>query len=127
MSAYQYQNPHPKGLETTDCVVRAVALAFDKDYLETRKELNRAKRELGFNSYKDKDFIYKYLEKFDRIKFKVPKGKPRVKPKDFIALCKEGTYIVKMSKHIACIKNGKLLDTWYSSHRSIYTAWIIKK
>lgn len=126
MSIYQYSNPHPKDLLTSDCVVRAVALAFDKDYLETRRTLNQEKRELGFNSYKDPKFIYKYLESFDRIIFKIPKGKPRVKSKNFVELFKEGTYIVKMSKHIACIKDGKLLDTWDSSGRAIYTAWKIK-
>ena len=123
---YEYSNPHPKNLLTTDCVVRAVAIAFDKDYLETRRELNKAKRDLGFESYKDNKFIYKYLEQFDRIIIKVPKGKPRMKAESFIELFKEGTYIVKMSKHIACIKDGKLLDTWDSSERSIYTAWKIK-
>ncbi len=123
---YEYFNPHPKNLLTTDCVVRAVAIAFDKDYLETRRELNKAKRDLGFESYKDNKFIYKYLEQFDRIIIKVPKGKPRMKAESFIELFKEGTYIVKMSKHIACIKDGKLLDTWDSSERSIYTAWKIK-
>ena len=103
-------------------MVRAITIAFDKDYLETRRELNKAKRDFGFNGYKDTKFIYKYLEKFDRIVIKVPKGKPRIKTDTFIELFKEGTYIVKMSKHISCIKNGKLLDTWDSSKRSIYTA-----
>lgn len=126
MSIFQYRNPHPKGLHTTDCVVRAVSLAFDKDYLEARRELNRSKKELGFGSYKETKFIYKYLEDFDRIVLKVPKGVPRVKVDDFAKFFKEGTYIVKLAKHIVCVKDGKLLDTWDSSYRSVYTAWKIK-
>ncbi|MFA5474442.1 MAG: hypothetical protein WC225_02790 [Acholeplasmataceae bacterium] len=126
MSVFEYRNPHPKGLHTTDCVVRAVALAFDKDYLEARRELNRSKKELGFGSYKETKFIYKYLEDFDRIVLKVPKGVPRVKVDDFAKFFKEGTHIVKLAKHIVCIKGGKLLDTWDSSYRSVYTAWKIK-
>lgn len=126
MSVFEYSNPHPKGLLTTDCVVRAVALAFDKDYLEVRRELNQSKRELGFGSYKETNFIYKYLENFDRIVLKVPKGVPRVKVDVFAESFKEGTYIVKLAKHIVCIKDGKLLDTWDSSYRSVYTAWKIK-
>lgn len=126
MSVFEYKNPHPKGLYTTDCVVRAVSLAFDKDYLEARRELNRSKKELGFGSYKETKFIYKYLENFDRIVLKVPKGVQRVKVDDFAENFKEGTYIVKLAKHIVCVKDGKLLDTWDSSYRSVYTAWKIK-
>ena len=89
MSVFEYRNPHPKGLHTTDCVVRAVSLAFDKDYLEARRELNRSKKELGFGSYKETKFIYKYLEDFDRIVLKVPKGVPRVKVDDFAKFLKK--------------------------------------
>ena len=89
MSVFEYRNPHPKGLHTTDCVVRAVSLAFDKDYLEARRELNLSKRELGFGSYKETKFIYKYLENFDRIVLKVPKAVPRVKVDDLQSFLKK--------------------------------------
>ena len=126
MKIFEYRNPHPKKLETTDCVVRAIAIAFNKDYLEVRRDLNRKKNELGFTSYKATKFIYKYLDKFERIILKVEKGKHRVYTKEFIDKYKEGTYIVKMAKHVACIKDGKLLDTWDSSSKAIYTAWRIE-
>lgn len=126
MKIFEYRNPHPKGLETTDCVVRAIAIAFNKDYLEVRRDLNRKKNELGFTSYKATKFIYKYLDNFERIILKVEKGKHRVYTKEFIDKYKEGTYIVKMAKHVACIKDGKLLDTWDSSSKAIYTAWRIE-
>lgn len=125
MSIYKYTNPHPKGLDTTDCVVRAIAIAFDSDYLETRKLLNRKKRELEFSSYKATQFIYKYLEDYERIKFKVDKGVKRINAVDFAKVYYEGTFIVKMAKHIVCIKNGLILDTWDSSDKTIYTAWKI--
>lgn len=54
---FKYYNAHPNGLKVKDCVVRAVATAFDKDYMETRRDLNRGKNELGFESYKDHNFI----------------------------------------------------------------------
>ena len=79
MSVFEYSNPHPKGLHTTDCVVRAVALAFDKDYLESRRELNKSKKELGFGSYKETKFIYEYLKAYDRIILKVPKVNQELK------------------------------------------------
>ncbi len=123
---YKYRNPHPKGLHTTDCVVRAIALAFDKDYLEARRELNRSKRELGFRSYKETKFIYKYLEGKPRLIFMAVKGEPRIKGSDFCELHPKGTYILKMAKHITCVVDGVILDTWDCSYRSVYTAWEVK-
>lgn len=125
MLVYEFTNPHPKGIKTSDCVVRAVALAFDKDYLEARRELNKAKRESKFDSYKDTKFIYDYLKEYERLIIAVERGKPRMKADEFVLKYGKGTYIVKMAKHIACIKDGKLLDTWDSSEKTIYTAWKI--
>ncbi len=125
MLVYEFTNPHPKGIKTSDCVVRAVALAFDKDYLEARRELNKAKRESKFDSYKDTKFIYDYLKEYERLIIAVERGKPRMKADEFVWKYGKGTYIVKMAKHIACIKDGKLLDTWDSSEKTIYTAWKI--
>ncbi len=126
MSVYEFNNPHPKGLLTGDCVVRAVALAFDDDYIEVRKILNDYKRFLNMDSYKDNKFIYEYLDIYERLIIPVVKGKPRMRAKEFIETYGHGTFIVKMAKHLACIKNGKLLDTWDSSDKTIYTAWRIK-
>ena len=50
-------NAHPKGIKTDDCVVRAIASATNKDYLEVRRDLNQKKREWGFTSYKDTKFL----------------------------------------------------------------------
>jgi hypothetical protein len=57
---YKEHNAHPKGLKTTDCVVRAIATVTNTDYMETRRELNRKKREFGYTSYKDTKFLYDY-------------------------------------------------------------------
>jgi len=39
-------NAHPKGIKTTDCVVRGISTATNSDYLEVRRELNRKKKEV---------------------------------------------------------------------------------
>jgi len=74
---FRYYNAHPNGLTVKDCVVRAVCTAFDKDYIETRRNLNRAKAELGFDSYRgDHDFLRAWFEKlgYETIKFKAYGG-----------------------------------------------------
>jgi len=77
---FKYYNAHPNGLTVKDCVVRAVCTAFDKDYLETRRDLNRAKVELGFDSYRGHDFLRAWLEKlgYETIKFKAYEGEREV-------------------------------------------------
>ena len=55
---FKSYNPHPKGIKTSDCVVRANAAATRTDYLQCRNELNKKKKELGYSSYKDTKFLY---------------------------------------------------------------------
>lgn len=125
MSFEKYNN-HPKGLTTNDCVVRAISKGLNKDYLETRRELNKVKRDLGFDSYKQSKFIYKYLSDYERIIIRAEKGKPRVKGYDFIELYPKGTYIVSMAGHLSVIEDGVLYDLWDCRYRSVYTAWKVR-
>ena len=122
MSYIKFNN-HPKGLNTSDCVVRAISKAFDNDYLETRRELNRVKRELGFQSYKDTKFLYKHLEDYERIILKAVRGEPRIKGYDFTEMYPKGTYILKMAGHISVMIDGVIYDTWDCRYRTVYTAW----
>lgn len=124
MSYIKFNN-HPKGLNTSDCVVRAISKAFDNDYLETRRELNRAKRELGFQNYKDTKFLYKHLEDYERIILKALRGEPRIKGYDFTEMYPKGTYILKMAGHISVMIDGVIYDTWDCRYRTVYTAWKI--
>ena len=124
--AFKFYNRHPKGISTTDCVVRAISTALDIDYLECRRNLNKAKRELGFSNYKDTKFLYKYFEGYPRLIFKAIKGEPRIKAEDFTLLHPKGTYIVKLAGHITCITDGVIFDTWDCGYRSVYTAWEVK-
>jgi hypothetical protein len=127
LKMYKEYNAHPKGLKTTDCVVRAIATATDSDYLETRRELNRRKRELGYTSYKNTKFLYEYFKGYPRLIFKPVKGEPRIKGSDFTEFHPKGTYILKMAGHITACVDGVILDTWDCSYRSVYTAWEVKK
>jgi hypothetical protein len=124
---FKEHNAHPKGLKTTDCVVRAISTATQTDYMETRRVLNRKKRELGYTSYKDTKFLYDNFKSYPRLIFKAIKGEPRIKGSDFTELHPKGTYILKMAGHITACVDGVILDTWDCSYRSVYTAWEIKK
>ena len=122
---YKEFNAHPKGIKTTDCVVRAIATATHKDYLECRRELNQARRELGYSNYKDTKFLYDYFKGYPRLIFKPVKGEPRLKGSDFCKLHPKGNYILKMAGHVTACIDGVILDTWDCTYRSVYTAWEI--
>ena len=118
-------NAHPKGLTVKDCVVRSVCTAFKRDYLETRRELNRAAKELGYSSYKEREFLYEYLKKYKRLIFKAEVGKPREKVVDFLKAHPHGTYIVSVRHHVTTVIDGYLYDTWDCGYLTVYTAWEI--
>jgi len=120
-------NAHPKTIKTTDCVVRAISTALNKEYMECRRELNQLKRDWNFTSYKDTEFLYKYFEGSPRLIFKAVKGQPRIKGSDFTELHPEGTFVLKMAGHVTVCKDGVILDTWDCSYRSVYTAWEIQQ
>jgi hypothetical protein len=122
---FKQYNAHPKGVKTGDCVVRSISVAFEKEYMEVRRELNQKKREWQFTSYKDTEFIYKYLERFPRFIYKAVKGEPRLKGEDFTKLHPKGTFVLKMAGHITVCIDGEIIDTWDCSYRSVYTAWEI--
>ena len=123
---YKEFNKHPKGIKTSDCVVRAISTALDIDYLECRRQLNKAKNDLGFGSYKDTKFLYKYFDGYPRLIFKAIKGEPRLKGSDFCELHPKGSFVLKMAGHLSACIDGLILDTWDCSYRSVYTAWKVK-
>ncbi|MFA5130282.1 MAG: hypothetical protein WC477_05210 [Patescibacteria group bacterium] len=124
---YREFNAHPKGIKTTDCVVRAISKATNIEYMECRRKLNQLKRDWGFTSYKDTKFLYKYFEGQPRLIFKAVRGEPRLKGSDFTVLHPKGTYILKMAGHVTVCIDGVILDIWDCTYRSVYTAWEITK
>lgn len=78
-------NRHPQHKRVGDCVVRAISTAFNKDYLETRKDLLKEAKSLKCKHYSDHDFLAKYMSKcgFRKISFPAVKGEERMKLCEF--------------------------------------------
>ena|SRR5690554_5585169 len=128
MCIYKFNNPHPKGLLTGDCVVRAITIATNKNYLEVRRHLNRIKKELKEPNYKTRKFIHKYanLNGWEKLSFPAKKGVPRLRGKDFTKQYPKGIYILNLAKHVVTVVDGVYLDTWDSTEKMIYNAWKVK-
>jgi hypothetical protein len=121
---YAYTNPHPEGIKSrSDCVYRALSIATGKDWLTIYDELTALGRELL--SPPNDDYTYKaYLDKIGK-RVQVPgvlKGK-RPTGKDVARMDSSKTYVVRMAQHLACVKDGKIRDTWNCGHKAAYITW----
>ena len=128
----RYQYHQPKSQEdikcSKDCMVRSVTLATGRTYSEVHSIMYghgwRAKRsssdrnwELQITStLRDLGFTWK------RVSFPGIKGEPR---RTALTMPSTGTWILRSAKHVACLKEGVLLDTWNSSEKCVYFAWEI--
>lgn len=66
------------------------------------------------------------LGAFRKLDFPAQKGKPRMTGETFCKKHPKGRFILRMAGHVACVKDGVLLDTFDSSWKCVYTAWEIE-
>lgn len=124
--------------KTGDCVTRAIAIATNKDYKEVYDSLfefikSNSRRKTGCSprngvrGYLSKRYLVEVLgcEWVPCSEF----GKGCTTHLDPKELPTHKTIIVKLSKHLACVKDGKLYDTYDSSRggsRCVYGYYIVK-
>ena len=108
--------------KTGDCVTRAIAIATEKDYLEVYNIINElAKKEKITEKKKKKsnartgvykDTYKKYLESLGWKWYSCM----RIGSGCTTHLCKEelpnGTIICRLSRHLVCVKDGVINDTY---------------
>lgn len=118
-------NPHPTGKKIGDCVIRAIVIAEEKEWIDVYKELCEIGAEI-FDLPNTKPVYEAYLKKHGWEKQKMPKhenGK-RMKLREFTDTTKHKLFIANVVKHIATIKNGELLDSWNCGHKCIGNYYI---
>lgn len=121
-----------------DCVVRAICNATGKDYKEVYDAINqlakrerRSSRKAARSSSRNgvyKNTFKKYIEQVLGYKFTALMG---IGTGCTTHLCKEelpneGSYILNLSGHLSCWKDGKLYDTYDCSRggrRCVYGYW----
>lgn len=110
-----------------DCVTRAVAIATGKDYLEVYNEIKTLSGKTPRNGVDNKT-VKKYLKEFPFTALVTIGSGCKVHLKE-TELPKEGTYILSLSRHLACYKDGVLYDSYDSSRggaRCVYGYWKVK-
>lgn len=123
-----------------DCAVRAIAIATGKDYKEVYDDIARLNKEMKL-SKKEKEFALKHTPRNGVLK-KVSKEyltrlgwqwipcmgigtgcTMHLSAHDFPT---SGTYIVQVSSHLTCVKDGVIHDTFDCSRggtRCVYGYW----
>ena len=115
-----------------DCMVRAVTNITKENYSKVHKLMyDNGWRATRRNSKGDwETHITKTLDslgiKYERVSFPGVKGEKRMTAKTLYEIDPNGKYIIRVSKHVSVLDDGKLLDTWDCSDKCIYFVWKIK-
>lgn len=119
-------NANNRGSNTSDCVNRALSLAFDIDYVQINKELNAAKKEARSDSWK-RPFVYEKVitahggsKRLD-VKREFPDDYP-ITLEEFVDNCLDSnkSYLIEtgskpnQTTHIVAVVDGQVFDSWDS-------------
>ena len=111
-----------------DCVVRAIANATGRDYKEVYNDLKVANGGKSCRNGTPKAVSRKYLadQGFKWVATMKPGSGCKVHLRE--SELPKGTLIVKVSKHLTCVKDGVIYDTYDCSRdgmRCVYGYWIV--
>ena len=132
---FEYRQPKgPDGQKCNDdCMIRAVCNATDKPYSEVHQIMYkhgwRASRRNSKNGFEYQ--VTKTLDelgfKWERISFPAVKGQRRMTARQLAKDEPNARYVLRVSKHLAALSFGKLLDTWDCSTKCVYFAWRVSR
>lgn len=122
MARYKFYNINPLGKIEEDCVIRAISLALNEDY-----DVILHKLYLIGELY-DCEFLCKScygclldnVYELDRIE-----SFNGMMIDDFLNICDDGTYLVRVSGHLTCIIDKCIYDLWDCKNEIIDTIWKI--
>lgn len=111
-----------------DCTVRALALAVEVPYDDAYDELARRGRKshrgVFFPNRAHDDEVFGVQLRW--ISLPAVKGQPRMTPEQFCKvgeLGEFGTWILRMAKHVATVRDGVLYDLMPNVGRCVYGVW----
>lgn len=119
---FHFVNPNPWRRSTADCVIRAMSLFLGWSWTDTLKDLsayciNHGHMPNYYSGYKD----YLVCQAFGGCK--APEKPCTVKEFLDNYTTKGTSYLVVISKHMTCIKDGRINDTWDCSNRKVQGYW----
>ena len=125
--AYLYFNPNPAGRRVGDCAVRAVAAALDTDWEDAFGLIAAATYRMA--DMPSSDSVWgAVLRQHGFYREAVPNTCPLCyTARDFAYDHPRGVFVLAFGGHVACVKNGALMDSWDSSDEIPIYYWYRKK
>lgn len=126
MKRWRYFNPNPVARDVGDCSVRAVAAALDVDWETAYALIAEAGFDMG-NVISANEVFGAVLRRHGFYKMELPKDCPDCyTAEDFAWENPNGTFVAVFDGHVACIRDGEILDSWDSSSEPIKYVWYRK-
>lgn len=120
MAKYKFLNLNPLGKREQDCVCRAISLALNEDYYTIESKLNLIGNlfdceELCVCCYKH---LLDYVYGLDRIE--EYRGHTI---EEFANHNPYGVFLVRVSGHLTCVIDNKIVDTWDCRNEIVDLIW----
>ena len=112
-------NPNPARKTVGDCTVRALSKALGKDWMtvylglciEGGMEFDMPSANATWGAYLRKNGFQRELAPDD------------LTVEEFVDNHPRGVFILALSGHVVCVKDGTLYDTWDSSQETVLYFW----
>lgn len=116
-------NLNPLGTHTSDCVVRALAIAQNQSWEKTYLELCIQGFKMG--DWGSSNLVWSaYLKDKGFRRYVVPEECPSCfTVMDFCENYPDGTYILATGSHVVAVIDGDYYDTWNSGSEPIIYYW----
>lgn len=122
MASFRYYNVSPDGEHKNDCVTRAISLACNMPYAETRKKL-RCVATL-FDCERICMSCYKHL--IENVLYCKPLDCDGMTVEMFADMHPSGIYLVRMEQHISTIIDNTIYDIFDCRDHLLTNAWEVR-
>ena len=125
MALFVEENLNPKKKKTNDCVIRALAKAENKSWLEVFDTLTDIARK-KYSVINDSTVVAEYLKYYEKVNV-MHEVNGQIKRYTVAEVAgMEGSFIISIANHITVVIDKKIYDIWDCRDRSTYKIWKIK-
>lgn len=119
-------NPNPLGRQTGDCVVRAIAIATDRSWRETYRELCRTGEEMA--DMPSSNVVWgQHLRRRGAVQFLLPESCPDcITVRAFCDRNPLGVFVIGTGEHAVAVIDGDYYDSWDSGSEVPTYFWKIQ-
>lgn len=123
MAEFSMYNPNPKHKIVGDCTVRAISKALNQDWETTYVGLCSKGFQMGDMPSADRVWGA-YLRQNGFHRYVIPNECPDCYTVwDFATDNPEGTYVLSLDRHVVCVKDGTIYDSWESCDETPFFYW----